>query len=152
LMPVYRGVKQGGVTVKVSYTDTAIQGAINMPGREMPLDTKLDAPVFGSDAALDVVVASLPLAPGYKTTLRSFDILSQAVKVMSVEVVGVEKVTVPAGTFEAFKVELKNLDGEPGGGTVYIDKGADHKLVRAVMELPPMAGGGTVTSELQTVE
>ena len=81
---------------------------------ERELDTKLDAPVFGSDSALDIVVASLPLAPGYKTTLRSFDILSQAVKVMSVEVVGVEKVTVPAGTFEAFKVELKNLDGEPG--------------------------------------
>jgi dipeptidyl aminopeptidase/acylaminoacyl peptidase len=152
LKPVYRGVKQGGVTVKVNYTDTAIKGAINMPGREMPLDTKLEAPVFGSDTALDVVVASLPLAPGYMTTLRTFDILSQAVKVMSVEVVGVEKVTVPAGTFNAFKVELKNLDGEAGGGTVYIDKGAGHKLVRSVMELPPMTGGGTITSELVAVE
>ncbi len=98
------------------------------------------------------MVASLPLAPGYKTTLRTFDILSQAVKVMTVEVVGVEKVTVPAGTFDVFKVELKNIDGEPGGGTVYIDKGADHKMVRSVMELPPMMGGGTVTSELATVE
>jgi len=152
LIPVYRGVKQGGTTVRVNYSETAINGAISMPGREMPLESKLDAPVYGTDNALDVVLASLPLAPGYKTTLRTFDILSQSVKVMTVEVAGIEKVTVPAGTFDAFKVELKNMDGEAGGGTVYINKGVDHYKVRSVMELPPMVGGGTVTSELQAVE
>jgi dipeptidyl aminopeptidase/acylaminoacyl peptidase len=152
LLPVYRGVKQGGVTVTVNYSDKAIKGAINMPGREMPLDTQLEAPVYGSDDALDVVVASLPLAAGYKTTLRTFDLLSQAVKVMSLEVVGVEKVTVPAGTFDAFKVELKNLDGEAGGGTMFIDSGTNRRLVRSVMQLPPMTGGGTMTSELTAAE
>jgi dipeptidyl aminopeptidase/acylaminoacyl peptidase len=152
LIPVYRGVKQGGTTVRVNYSETAINGAISMPGREMPLESKLDAPVYGTDNALDVVLGSLPLAPGYKTTLRTFDILSQSVKVMTVEVAGIEKVTVPAGTFDAFKVELKNMDGEAGGGTVYINKGVDHYKVRSVMELPPMVGGGTVTSELQAVE
>ena len=152
LIPVYRGVKQGGTTVRVNYSENAINGAISMPGREMPLESKLDAPVYGTDNALDVVLGSLPLAPGYKTTLRTFDILSQSVKVMTVEVAGIEKVTVPAGTFDAFKVELKNMDGEAGGGTVYINKGVDHYKVRSVMELPPMVGGGTVTSELQAVE
>jgi len=152
LIPVYRGVKQGGTTVRVNYSETAINGAISMPGREMPLESKLDAPVYGTDNALDVVLGSLPLAPGYKTTLRTFDILSQSVKVMTVEVAGIEKVTVPAGTFDAFKVELKNMDGEAGGGTVYINKGVDHYKVRSVMQLPAMMGGGTVTSELQAVE
>ena len=152
LIPLYRGVKQGGTTVRVNYSETAINGAISMPGREMPLESKLDAPVYGTDNALDVVLASLPLAPGYKTTLRTFDILSQSVKVMTVEVAGIEKVTVPAGTFDAFKVELKNMDGEAGGGTVYINKGVDHYKVRSVMQLPAMMGGGTVTSELQAVE
>ena len=60
-------------------------------------------------------------------------------------------VTVPAGTYEAFAVELKNMDGEPGGGTVYLDKNS-RCVVRSVMQLPPMMGGGTVTSELQSVE
>ena len=152
LKPVYRGVKQGPATVRVNYSDAEISGAITMPGRDMPLTTTLEAPVYGSDTALDLVVASLPLAPGYKTTLRTFDILSQAVKVMTLEVAGVESVTVPAGTFEAFKVELKNMDGEPGGGTVYVSTGTDHQKVRSVMQIPPMMGGGTVTSELQAVE
>jgi dipeptidyl aminopeptidase/acylaminoacyl peptidase len=151
LLPIYRGVKQGGTTVKVNYSKTAIDGAINMGGREMPLKTKLEAPVFGSETALDVVLGSLPLAPGYKTTLRTFDLMSQSTKIMTLEVQGVESVTVPAGTFEAYKVELKNMDGEPGGGTVFIstDKG---RKVRSVMQLPPMMGGGTVTSELTAVE
>ncbi len=152
LMPVYRGIEQGGATVRIDYSDTAIKGAINMGGNEMPVASDLEEPVYGGGTALDVVVASLPLAPGYTTTLRTFDILSQAVQIMVLEVTAVESITVPAGTFEAFKVELKNMDGEPGGGTFYINTGADRCVVRSVMQLPAMAGGGTITSELQSME
>ncbi|RLC96462.1 MAG: hypothetical protein DRI46_13840 [Chloroflexi bacterium] len=152
LLPVYRGIKQGGTTVTVNYSETEINGSINMPGREMPLTSELEAPVYGSETALDLVLASLPLAPGYATTLRTFDVLTQSVKIMSLGVAGVEEVTVPAGTFEAYKVELKNMDGEPGGGTVYVSTAAGHQKVRSVMELPAMMGGGTVTSELQAVK
>jgi dipeptidyl aminopeptidase/acylaminoacyl peptidase len=151
LLPVYRGVKQGGTTVSVNFSNDAINGKITMPGGEMPLSSELEAPVYGTDTALDVVVAALPLATGYRTTLRTFDIISQSTKVMVLEVVGVEDVTVPAGTFETFKVELKNMDGEPGGGTVYISTNPDHHKVRSVMQLPAMMGGGTITSELQAI-
>lgn len=150
LLPVYRGAKQAGATVSVNFSKTAINGAINAQGRDMPLSSDLAAPVFGDGSALDVVLASLPLAAGYKTTLRTFDILSQSIKIMSLEVIGVEEVTVPAGTFEAFKVELKNMDAEPGGGTIFISTEGGHK-VRSVMQLPAMVGGGTMTSELQAL-
>jgi hypothetical protein len=118
----------------------------------MPLASKLIAPVYGGEGALDLVLASLPLAPGYATTFRTFDILTQSTKIMTLEVVSVEEVTVPAGTFEAYKVELANMDGEPGGGTVFVSTGEGHQKVRSVMQLPPMMGGGTVTSELQAVK
>ena len=152
LLPVYRGAKQGNATVAVNYSKSAINGAITLPGQEMPLSSELEAPVFGDGTALDVVLASLPLALGYKTTLRTFDILSQSVDVMILEVTGRENVTVPAGTFEAFKVELKKMDGEPGGGTIFIATDKDRRKVRSVMQLPPMMGGGTITSELQAVQ
>jgi hypothetical protein len=71
---------------------------------------------------------------------------------MTLEVTGIESVTVPVGTVEAFKIELKNMDGEPGGGTIFISTDADHCMVRSIMQLQPMAGGGTVTSELQAVQ
>jgi dipeptidyl aminopeptidase/acylaminoacyl peptidase len=151
LLPVYRGIKQGGTTVSVNYSGDEINGTITMQGGEMPLNSRLEAPVYGTDTALDMVMAALPLAPGYRTTLRTFDILSQSIKIMVLEVTGIEEVTVPAGTFEAFKIELKNMDGEPGGGTVYISTNSDHHKVRSVMQLPAMMGGGTITSELQAV-
>ena len=115
------------------------------------IDEPFEAPVYGTDTALDMVVGALPLAPGYRTTLRTFDIISQSTKIMVLEVMGIEEVTVPAGTFETFKVELRNMDGEPGGGPVYISTNPKHHKVRSIMTLPPMMGGGTITSELQAV-
>lgn len=152
LMPVYRGAKQGNATVAVNYTEKAINGKISLPGQDMPLTSELEAPVYGDGAALDAVLASLPLAAGYKATLRTFDILSQSTSVMTLEVAGKEKVTVPAGTFDTFKIELKRMDGDPGGGTVYINAGEKRYKVRSVMQLPAMTGGGSITSELQAAQ
>ncbi|MBN1163071.1 MAG: prolyl oligopeptidase family serine peptidase [Candidatus Krumholzibacteriota bacterium] len=152
LFPVYRGIKQGATTISINYSENSISGVINAGGREMPVTTKLEAPIFGSDAALDLVICSLPLKPGYKTTFRTFDLMSQAVNPMSLEVTGIENVTVPAGSFEAFKIEVRRMDGDPGGGTMYVSTDADHHLVRSVMQLPPASGGGTVTSELTATE
>ncbi|MCU0639020.1 MAG: DUF3108 domain-containing protein, partial [Candidatus Krumholzibacteria bacterium] len=152
LLPLYRGIKQGGTTVKLDFSETEIVGKMAMGANEMPLTTKLDAPVYGSDAALELVMIALPLAPGYKTSLRTFDILTQSVKVMSLEVTGIENVTVPAGTFEAYKIELRDMSGEPGGGTIYIGTGAVRQVVRSVMQLPAMMGGGTITTDLKAVK
>jgi len=51
-------------------------------------------------------LSCLPLAEGYSTTYRNFDVQQQKVKLMQLKVTGVEKVTVPAGTFDAYKVEI----------------------------------------------
>ncbi|MBN2071216.1 MAG: prolyl oligopeptidase family serine peptidase [Candidatus Krumholzibacteriota bacterium] len=152
LLPVYRGLKQGPVAVTVNYSETAIDGSINMGGRKMPVKMELDAPVFGSDAALNMAISALPLKTGYKVTFRTFDLLSQSVNPFSLEVTGIENVTVPAGSFEAFKVEVRRLDGEPGGGTYYFENSASKLMVRSVTQLPAMAGGGTVTTELSGIE
>ena len=51
------------------------------------------------------MIAALPLAEGYQTTFRNFNVQPQKVALKQVKVVGVEDVTVPAGTFKAWKVE-----------------------------------------------
>jgi hypothetical protein len=76
----------------------------------------------------------------------------QKVRPFSVEVIGIETVTVPAGTFEAYKVELKPLDGEMGGGTTWVMKDAPGHPVMADMQLPPQAGGLVIHSELVKYE
>ena len=60
---------------------------------------------------------------------------------------GAESVTVPAGTFEAWKVEIASAEGEPGATTIWVAKDS-RKVVKTVTTLPEM-GGAVVTTELQ---
>ena len=63
------------------------------------------------------------------------------------KVVGIEDVTVPAGTFKAWKVEIKSADGEPGDQTVWVDS-TSRRIVKIIATLPDM-GGAVATMELQ---
>ena len=64
-------------------------------------------------------IAALPLAEGYSTTYRNFDVHQQKVQMKQAKVTGAESVTVPAGTFEAWKVEITSAEGEPGQTTIW---------------------------------
>jgi hypothetical protein len=58
----------------------------------------------------------------------------------------VEDVTVPAGTFKAWKVEQKSAEGEPGVLTAWIAVDS-RKMVKISATIPAM-GGAVMTSEL----
>jgi hypothetical protein len=60
--------------------------------------------------------------------------------------VGSEAVTVPAGTFNAYKVELVAADNDADKQTVWIAKDT-HKVVKIVATIPSL-GGAILTSEL----
>jgi hypothetical protein len=62
------------------------------------------------------------------------------------KVVGAEKVAVPAGSFEAFKLEVTSAEGEPGKTTVWVAKDS-RRVVKVVAVLPQM-NGAILTSEL----
>ena len=85
-----------------------------MGGQEKPIAVDLGGPLFADGAGVVPSIAALPLKEGYTTTFRNFDVLKQKVTVKQAKVSGVEEVTVPAGTFKAWKVEIASADGEPG--------------------------------------
>ena len=58
-----------------------------------------------------------------------------------------EDLTVPAGSFKAWKVEVTSAEGEPGATTLWIATDS-RKVVKTSTSLPAM-GGAVVTSELQ---
>jgi hypothetical protein len=89
----------------------------------------------------------LPLAEGYSTTFRDFDIQKQKVKMMQLTVAGSESVTVPAGTFGSFKLDITSAEGGPEKATVWIAKDS-RKVVKFLAILTEM-GGATLTAELQ---
>jgi hypothetical protein len=65
----------------------------------------LDTPLFADGPAAAHSIALLPLAEGYTTSYYNLDVGSQRVLPVRLRVVGSESVTVPAGTFDTFKVE-----------------------------------------------
>jgi dipeptidyl aminopeptidase/acylaminoacyl peptidase len=149
LRPVTRTIKQGPATVEVEYGDKAVTGSLAAGPQKIPINVALEAPVFGDEAALEAAILAMPLAGGFRTTLRAAEVgMMQRVRYWSLVVEGEESVTVPAGTFETFRVRLDPIDNEQGGATYWVNRAAPRVLVRSESKLPPAAGGGTAVSEL----
>ena len=120
---------------------------MSMNGQDRPIAVDLGGPLFADAAGSDQAIACLPLADGYTTTFRNFDLQKQKEKLLQLKVVGVESVTVPAGTFDAFKVEVSSADGGSDHQTLWIAKDS-RKPVKVASVLGNM-GGATLTAELQ---
>jgi dipeptidyl aminopeptidase/acylaminoacyl peptidase len=142
-----RSVKQGPVTIDLAVGDgNKASGSINMNGKETPIAADLGGPLFAETGGAQCI-ALLPLSDGYTTTFRNFDLQKQKVKLIALKVTGSESVTVPAGTFDAYKVELSSADGGTEKETVWIAKDP-RKAVKVSAVLAEM-GGATLTAELQ---
>jgi dipeptidyl aminopeptidase/acylaminoacyl peptidase len=140
-----RIVKQGPVAIDVDFAGDKAAGQFSMNGQTRPIAVDLGGPLFGDAAGGDQAIACLPLAEGYSTTFRNFDLQSQKVQLMQLKVAGVEKVTVPAGTFDAYRVEIAPSDGADKK-TLWVDKDS-RKVVKASAVVASM-GGAMVTEEL----
>lgn len=140
-------VRQGPVEIDVAFDAGKASGSMKAGGAPKPLEVDLGGPVFADTAGVPQVLATLPLAPGYSVQFRNFDIQKQKAKLVQLSVVGEEKVTVPAGAFDAWKLETTGAEGGPGKTTLWIDK-ATRKAVKVSSVLPQMAGA-TMTAELE---
>ncbi len=151
LRPVRRDVVGMG-SMSFRFTDEAITGKLSNMGQTLPVNVTLEAPVIGDGAGLELVVAGLPLAAGYTTTLRLYDPLMQRVRPMKLSVAGAEAVETPAGTFETLVVQIDPLDGDEGGTTtLHVTTAAPHYAVQGVSKLPAAMGGGTMKVTLTSM-
>jgi dipeptidyl aminopeptidase/acylaminoacyl peptidase len=140
-----RSIAQGPVTIEVSVTGGKASGEMKMGGQARPIEVDLGGDLFADGAGANDVVATLPLADGYTTSFRNLDVQTQKIAIKQLKVVGSESATVPAGTFEAFKVEITSEDG--GKTTLWIAK--DTRRVVKAAATSPRLGGATMTAELQ---
>ncbi len=97
-----RSMEQGPVVIHLEFANGKATGKVE----EKPISVELDGALFADGAGSSFAIGCLPLANGYSTAFRNFDVQKQTVKLMQLQVAGSESITVPAGTFEAFKVEL----------------------------------------------
>jgi dipeptidyl aminopeptidase/acylaminoacyl peptidase len=141
-----RTIKQGPVAIDLTFEGGKATGTMAMSGQSKPVSADLGGPLFGDGPSAYPALAALPLADGYTTTFRNFNVQKQKVALKQLKVAGTEEVTVPGGTFKAFKVEITSADGEPGSSTLWIATDS-RKVVKMTATLPQM-GGAKLTSEL----
>jgi len=142
----HRSINQGPVAIELDFKDKKATGTMSMNGQPKPILVDVGGVIFADGAGAFNVLAMLPLATDYSATFLNFDVQKQKPQTKQLKVVGSESVTVPAGTFEAFKVELVAADNEADKQTIWIAK-ESHKVVKITATLPSL-GGAVLTSEL----
>ena len=141
-----RVIHQGPAVIEVQFAGNKATGKMTMNGQDRPINADLGGALFADGAGGNDVIAALPLAAGYTATFRNFDIMTQQVKPRQLKVIGSESVTVPAGTFDAWKVEITPAEGIGETTTLWVDK-TSRSVVKSSAILPQM-NGAVATAEL----
>jgi dipeptidyl aminopeptidase/acylaminoacyl peptidase len=143
LVVLKRNIKQGPVEIALDFAGNKATGKMSMNGQDRPINLELGGPLFADAAGGLNSIACLPLADGYETSYRNLDVQRQKEKTMALKVVGSESVTVPAGTFDTYKVEITS---DTDKQTLWVAKDS-HKPVKLSAVMASM-GGATLTMEL----
>ena len=139
-----RSISQGSMmSLDLEMKDGKATGEMKTGGQVRPISADVPGDLFADGAGSGEVIATLPLAEGYAATYRNLDARTLQAKAMELKVVGSEQVTVPAGTFEAFKVELSGTDG--GKATLWIAKSP--RMPLKLTATSPAMNGAVVTIE-----
>jgi dipeptidyl aminopeptidase/acylaminoacyl peptidase len=141
-----RDVKQGPVTVTIEVKDNKASGSMSINGAAKPISVETGGPLFADGPGAAFVLGCLPLAEGYATSFRVLDLQKQKAVALQAKVIGSEKVTVPAGEFDVWKLTLYTEETGAERGSVWIAKDS-RKPVKMTATLATM-GGATMTSEL----
>jgi dipeptidyl aminopeptidase/acylaminoacyl peptidase len=141
-----RSITQGPVVIELNFNGLKVTGTMTQNGESKPIDVNLGGIVFAGGGGAFDVLARLPLTADYSTTFRNFDVQKQKDQVKSLKVVGTESVTVPAGTFDAYKVEVVSADNDADKQTIWIAK--DTRKVLKINATLVNLGGAVLTSEL----
>jgi zinc protease len=118
------------VNVDVAYANGRAKGSSTTPTATGPktiaIDTMLPAGAI-DDNLLQAVMPALRWTPTSKWTVQAFSSATGAVQQLTLAVAGKESVTVPAGTFDAYRVDLS---GGERGTTFYVSVAEPHRVLK----------------------
>ena len=100
--------------IHMTYDGMHVTGTASTPSATgtptvVTVDTTLAEGTLDGEA-LGVLYPALPLAEGASFTVNAFNASEGAVTTTTIKVIGVQDITVPAGTFSAFKLEMQTGD------------------------------------------
>lgn len=124
--------------IVLDYTGGKVKGTALVVGRTGPHTLTVDTVVSGvlvDDNAVQALVPALPLALNTRWTFDVFASGENLVRPMSLTVADLVSVTVPAGTFETFRVDL---DGAPQRVSYFVTRQPPHRIVRLTIANTPV--------------
>lgn len=133
------GKVQGqNVIVDVTYANGRAKGSGMSPGpggmKTVTVDTTI-APGVLDDNMINALVPGLRWAPNAKFTASAFDASTGTTKQLTLSVAATESVTVPAGTFPVYRVELT---GQSQPMTLFVTTAAPYRIVKMSMTGTPV--------------
>ncbi|MFB6273916.1 MAG: alpha/beta fold hydrolase [Salinibacter sp.] len=143
--------QRGPLTMDVTYTDTSATGTIKMRGRSTSISKTFDQPTLAGGAHDLIALGTMPLEPGFSTSLQVFSARQQAVRTANFEVTGTETVKTPAGSFETYVVDV-TVGDDKVTGTVHLRKAAPHHVVKAKLDVSTPRGTRTITQTLSNMD
>jgi zinc protease len=147
LTPVsmHQVIGMAGMDVSLAYANGRVTGHAKLPA-QMGGEKDVDAPVVAGTRFSGMetwALAVSDLAAGKVVTLPIFNPRSGSVTPVTLTVSGSESVTVPAGTFDTWKVDIAGGDNAT---TVWVRKDAPHYVVKQTV------AGQPVSIELQSIK
>jgi dipeptidyl aminopeptidase/acylaminoacyl peptidase len=143
LKPVQRETEIGEKRMVLAYEPSMMRSKIMDDAGTREEQFATNEKVLSEGAGLDLILGAMPLQAGLKIPYKTFDAEKQQLTLHELSVSGKETVNVPAGRFEALKVESTSKDGK----TVSIYWIAEGKTVK-MSKQSPQTNGATVVSEL----
>ncbi len=126
------------VTVDVTYANGRARGSGMSPGptgiKTVTVDTAVAAGVL-DDNMLTALVPGLHWAPGARFSVTVFDAAVGTMKPVTMSVAGTESVTVPAGTFAVYRVDVV---GGTQPMTFFVTTAAPYRIVKMIMVGTPV--------------
>jgi hypothetical protein len=127
----------GPTSIRVTYSGGRAKGSATTPqsGKIATIAIDTTVPRYAiDDNALQGLLPALPLTTGSRHAVQIFSSGKGTGTEMILTVVGEERITVPAGTFETWKVEAR------GTPTVafFVAKAPPYQLVRMAVENSPL--------------
>jgi hypothetical protein len=139
----------GDATADLAFNGHTVTGSIADSKDRQTVNTDMGGVIFADGSGGEDILAALPLAKGYSTEFRNFNIGSLQVKTLQLRVMDSETITVPAGTFDTWKVIIAPNDGGSDTYGLWVEK-RTHRVVRVAISVPNL-GDALATGELERV-
>ena len=127
------------VETHLVYDGARVTGTVQSPSQTgTPTTTNVDTTLsegIAEMSTLQALLPALPLVPGTTLTYSAFDASDGGITTVTIRVSEPEEVTVPAGTFSAYRVDLT---GGEVSIAIHVSVDTPRKMIRMALPQPPL--------------